>query len=62
VEYPSATGPIDVLALDQDGGAVVFEPKRAAGRRGWRRCACAWRSGANSMSAASPTLPQSARR
>lgn len=30
VEYPTATGPIDILALDQDGAFVVFELKRAA--------------------------------
>ena len=30
VEYPTATGPIDILAVDQNGGLVVFELKRAA--------------------------------
>ncbi len=28
LEYPTAVGPIDILAVDQDGGYVVFELKR----------------------------------
>lgn len=29
IEYPTATGPIDILALDDTGAFVVFELKRA---------------------------------
>jgi hypothetical protein len=29
IEFPSATGPIDILAIDDDGAFVVFELKRA---------------------------------
>lgn len=28
VEYPTLTGPIDVLAVDQDGALYIFELKR----------------------------------
>jgi hypothetical protein len=30
VEYPTATGPIDILAIDDSGAFYVFELKRAA--------------------------------
>lgn len=29
IEYPTAVGPIDILAIDDSGGLVVFELKRA---------------------------------
>lgn len=29
IEFPTAVGPIDILALDQNGDFVVFELKRA---------------------------------
>lgn len=29
IEYPTTTGPVDILATDQDGAFFVFELKRA---------------------------------